>query len=321
MLAVAVGTLPRDAQDYAIEWKWDGVRALSYWDGRRLRLRSRNQNDITARYPELKFLTDALDSRTAVLDGEIVAFDEAGRPSFKELQRRMHVSDPRMVERLRAQVPIRYMIFDVLYFDGRSLIDEVYSRRREVLQDLPKSGPCWKITSAFPGHTHGHEMLEAARVNGLEGIIAKRLDGIYEPGRRSRAWLKIKVISRQEFVVGGWIPEVGAPARIGSMLLGYYDAANRLRYAGRVGTGLVAADHAMLGAHFARRLTGSNPFADADIPGRGINFIRPEIVVEVEYRRWPDEGSVQHAAYKGLRLDKDPRQVVREQAAGNQQKA
>ena len=158
-------------------------------------------------------------------------------------------------------------------------------------------------------------MLEAARVNGLEGIVAKRVGSHYEPGRRSPAWRKIKIVQRQEFVVGGWVPEIGdRTGRIGAMLVGYYDRGS-LHYAGRIGTGLNGDDHGRLAKLFHKHRSKDNPFAEK-VPGHGVQFLAPATVVEVEYRRWPDGGLVQQGAFKGVRSDKDPRHVVKEHVAG-----
>jgi bifunctional non-homologous end joining protein LigD len=313
MLAVP-SDLPSDAAKYAFEWKWDGVRAMCYYDrgraeGPRFTLRSRNQIDITSRYPELAALPAALRCRQAILDGEIVAMDDIGRPSFALLQRRMHVGDPPPA--LRKAVPALYVIFDILYRDGQSLLERPLSERRKCLEAVVADGPYWQMTSSH-GSDAAAAMLEAARQNGLEGVVAKRLDSRYEPGKRSPAWRKVKVIQRQEFVVGGWVPEEGGRGdRIGSMLLGYYDASGALRYAGRVGTGLNDADHARLLPILRSRHRGTSPFSEK-VPGTNVRFLAPEVVVEVEFRRWSEGGRLQHGAFKGVRFDKEPRRVVKE---------
>src|SRR5688500_10217744 len=183
MLAVLSNELPADTEHYSFEYKWDGVRALCYWDGRRLRLESRNQLDITRRYPELHIIADALGSRPAILDGEIVALDENDRPSFPLLQNRMHVNDPASIRRLVDEVPVRYLVFDLLHLDGRSTIDSTYLNRRDMLEQLTLMGPSWQVPPAHIGE--GAAMLDAARQTGLEGIVAKRIDSLYELGRRS----------------------------------------------------------------------------------------------------------------------------------------
>lgn len=316
MLAAA-SALPSDLDNYSFEWKWDGVRAMCYYNGKRaegppLTLRSRNQIDTTSRYPELQVLPAALRCRQAILDGEIVAMDDPGRPSFELLQRRMHINDPPPT--LRRAVPVLYVLFDIVYRDGKSLLDRPFRERRKCLEAVATDGPYWQITSSHGGDV-GAAMLEAARQNGLEGVVAKRLDSRYEPGRRSGAWLKVKVTQRQEFVVGGWVPEEGGRGdRVGSMLLGYYDAGGNLRYAGRVGTGLNDSDHAMLLPLLRRMHSGQNPFVDK-VPGTNVNFLTPALVVEVEFKRWSNGGRVQHAAFKGVRSDKEPRLVVKERTS------
>src|SRR4051812_29376928 len=262
MLAT-LSTHPSDSKDYAFEYKWDGVRAICTWNGTDLRLFSRNELEITSRYPELQPLRSVLGKKPMVLDGEIVAIGADGAPSFALLQRRMHVGDPRVSERLAQESPVWFVLFDILYADGKWIMDLPYSRRRKLLEERVAPGATWHITPAHVGR--GKEMLEAARANGMEGLVAKRLDSPYLPGIRSPAWKKIKLVQRQEFVVGGWIPELGGPVssatRIGAMLIGYYDEKG-LRYAGRVGTGLKAADHAMLVPKFAKLARTKSPFVD-----------------------------------------------------------
>jgi bifunctional non-homologous end joining protein LigD len=322
MLATLAADLPQDLDNYGFEYKWDGVRALCYWDGRRLRFESRNRLEITHRYPELHVLGEALGSRPAVLDGEIVALDEAGRPSFPLLQNRMHVNSRRDIERLTHEIPVRYLVFDLLHLDGRSVMDRSYVHRRDMLEQLTLIGPSWEVPPSHVGD--GPAMLAAAREQGLEGVMAKRLTSLYHPGRRSPEWLKIKVIARQEFVIGGWVPgDAGTnPSRIGSLLVGYYEPACAgsapsgrrgpvLRFAGGVGTGYNDAWHRALTAKLKPLTRATSPFADP-VPKPDKIFVEPLLVAEIEYRRWPAGGVLHQAAFKGLRTDKSPRKVVRE---------
>jgi bifunctional non-homologous end joining protein LigD len=314
MLAVLARELPADADHYGFEYKWDGVRGLCYWDGRRLTLESRNLLDITHRYPELQLLGKALGRRhSAILDGEILALDEMGRPSFARLQRRMHVEDPGAIARLRERVPVWYVLFDLLYLDGRSVMEEPLVERRGLLEELTVEGPSWQISPMEKGD--GQAVLEAAKQQALEGVVAKRLDSTYRPGERSPAWRKLKVIAREEFVIGGWVPEgLSNQQRVGALLVGYYvPGEKKLRYAGGVGTGFSETWHRTLTGLLAQRARAASPFAGR-VSKAGVVFVEPELIAEVEYRRWPAGGSLQQAAFKGLRFDKNPREVVAERA-------
>ncbi|MGH2888685.1 MAG: DNA polymerase ligase N-terminal domain-containing protein, partial [Solirubrobacteraceae bacterium] len=211
MLAGA-GGLPADESRWSFEVKWDGVRVIAYVRPGRLRLESRNLNEITDAYPEVRGILRDLGMREAVLDGEIVAFDDSTppRPSFERLQRRMHVRSPSAIRRLATSTPVVYAIFDLLYLDGRSLMGLPYEQRRARLDELGLGGEAWRVPASHPGR--GQALLEATEAQGLEGIVAKRLDSRYEPGRRSGGWCKIKHTRRQELVVGGWLPGEGRRA-------------------------------------------------------------------------------------------------------------
>src|SRR5438270_12652919 len=232
MKATQAKGLPDNDEAYAYEFKWDGVRALVYLRDGETCIQSRNLLDVTAQYPEVTALGDELAGRRLILDGEIVALDDRGRPSFQRLQRRMHVASAAEVRRRMAQVPVAYLVFDLLYLDSRSIMGKPYTERRERLEGLAPAGPGWAIPPRRTGE--GTAMLEASLRQGLEGVMAKRLDSTYEPGRRSRAWLKVKHHRRQEFVIGGWTTGEGRrEGRIGALLLGYYED-GELRYAGHV---------------------------------------------------------------------------------------
>src|SRR5665213_743299 len=315
MLALLASHLPDDQENWAFEHKWDGVRALCFWDGSTLSLHSRNQLDITSNYPELRELGAALGKKRVILDGEIIAPDlVTGLPDFSRLSHRMHVAAP--TDRLRERVPICYMLFDVLYRNGRSTMQLPYERRRELLEELTLRGPCWSVTSSVVGE--GEAMLAAARNARMEGIVAKRLDSLYEPGRRSPAWKKLKVIFGQEFVIGGWAPEAGGrDGRIGSLLVGYYDCPARgrkaaFRYAGTLGSGYSDSTHAQLVPLLEKLARADSPFADKVPSKAGMRFMKPVLVAETQYRRWPATGTLQQASFKGLRDDKKAREVVKE---------
>ena len=202
-----LGPLPDDDERWAHEIKWDGVRAIAHSEPGRLRFHSRNLHDITPRYPELSRLNRALSHHRAILDGEIVALDAEGKPSFGALQRRMHLTSESQVRRLAKEAPVTYMIFDLLWLDGHSLMALPYTERRARLAELELEGPRWRAPEYVAGR--GADMLAATEAQGLEGIVAKRLDAPYEPGRRSPCWVKVKNVDRQEVVVGGWMPGEG----------------------------------------------------------------------------------------------------------------
>jgi len=297
MLARA-GSLPVRDAGWAFEVKWDGVRALAYSEPGRLRLESRNGNDITASYPELRPLNRALSSHHAILDGEIVAFDEHGRPSFGRLQSRMHVSSDSAARRRSKEVPVAYVIFDLLWLDGHPLLALPYGERRARLAELGLEGPAWRTPEHVVGN--GAAMLEASLHNGLEGVVAKKLDSLYEPGRRSPCWLKVKNVRREDVVVGGWVPGAGKRTdRIGALLVGV-EQEGALRYAGRVGTGFTEAELDRLSEVLQRR--ADSPFAAGTAkPPRGSVFVEPTRVAEVEFTEWTSDGMLRHPSYKGLR--------------------
>ncbi len=313
MLAGA-GDLPGTEQLWSFEVKWDGVRAIAYAQPGRLRLESRNLREITTGYPEVRGLIAQLGMREAVLDGELVAFDDQGRPSFERLQRRMHVTAASAVRRLSVSTPVVYAIFDLLYLDGHNLMARPYAERREHLEDLGLSGPAWRVPAAHPGH--GRQLLNATGAQGLEGIVAKRLDSRYEPGRRTGAWIKIKHLRRQELVIGGWIPGEGRRTdSIGALLMGHYEGdgdARRLRYAGRVGTGFTERTLDQLRERLAPLRSHVAPFSPVPKLPRNTEFVDPELVAEVEFREWTSDGVMRAPSYKGLRDDRPAIKVVRE---------
>jgi bifunctional non-homologous end joining protein LigD len=310
MRAKLAKSLPRDAAAYGFEFKWDGIRALAFCSGGRVRMLSRSLEDVSSRYPELRKLGEALGARELVLDGEVIAVGKDGRPSFELLQGRMGLTAEADIRRRMREIPIGYVIFDLLYQDGRSTLGEAYSERRRQLEALKLRGPFWQTPPSTPGDGAG--TLEASRMLGLEGVMAKRLDSTYQPGRRSDAWLKIKNHMGQELVVGGWLPgEGGRSGRIGSLLVGYYDG-DRLVYAGKVGTGFTEAMLERLGRLLKPIRREGSPFTGGVTPPRAATFVEPALVGEFEFTEWTRSGQLRHPAFKGLREDKDPRSVIRE---------
>lgn len=309
MKATLSAALPDEDRAWAYEVKWDGYRIIAFIRGGEVRLQTRNLLDATADFPEVGQLGVALGKHEVILDGEIVALDESGRPSFGALQRRG-----------RQRPTVVYMVFDLLYLDGYSTITLPFVERRRLLDELAiPTGSAWQVPGYHVGD--GAAMLEATRAQGLEGVVAKRLDSPYEPGRRSRRWLKVKNWGRQEFVVGGWMPgEGGRSGRLGSLLLGYHDEEGRLRYAGRVGTGFTVSELARLEALLLPLARETSPFApEPPLPGevrRLAHFVEPRLVAEVDFSEWTHTGTVRQPSYKGLRVDKEPSEVVRESPPG-----
>jgi bifunctional non-homologous end joining protein LigD len=302
--------LPGNEDDWGFEVKWDGIRAILY-SGKRngdIMLENRNLRDITFKYPELHPLAGL----GAVVDGEIVALDDNGRPSFERLQARMHLSTVPAVRARMEDVPVRFMAFDLIWHNGSDLTDLPYTERRAALEALDLNGDCWQTPGWRRGD--GSALLDAARTQALEGVMAKRLESPYCPGKRTKHWLKIKVKQNQEFVVGGWQPGEGRRENtIGSLLLGYFDD-GAFRYAGKVGTGFKEPDLAMLINELKARRRTSSPFAPPPAPPRRVMFAEPELVAEIEFTEWTREGILRNPAYKGLRDDKPAQTVVREVA-------
>ena len=307
--------LPVDDDGWGFEIKWDGVRAIAYCAADSVRLVSRTARDITAAYPELVALSDALDGAKAVLDGEVVAFDDAGRPSFQRLQRRMHVRDADQVRRLRDEVPVTYVAFDLLVVDGEPLLGLPYAERRARLEALGLEGDHWRTPAYHRGD--GASLLELTSAQGLEGIVGKRLDSLYRPGKRGRDWIKVKNVVGQEVVIGGWLPGKGRRAEtLGALLLGYWEG-EELRFAGKVGTGFDDPELRMLLERLEPLRRDSSPFsADSGRqPERAAIFAEPELVAEVGFTEWTDAGTLRHPVYRGLRDDKVASEVVRERPA------
>jgi bifunctional non-homologous end joining protein LigD len=311
MLASA-GELPpaEDDAQWGYEFKWDGVRAVAAVHFGVLALTSRKGTEITVRYPEVGRLPEALTGHDAVVDGEIVAMDAAGRPDFGALQNRMHRTGPE-VSRMAAEKPVTYLVFDLLSWDGEDLLGLPYAQRRERLDALGLAGHRWVATPWFPGG--GAQVLAASQENGLEGVVAKRLTSVYRPGLRSPDWRKVKNIRSQAVVVGGWRPGQGRRAGgIGSLLFGVPDDEGRLVYAGHVGTGFTDQDLKDLKRMITARTT--SPF-DGTLPRevtRDAHWVEPDLVGEVAYAVWTADGRLRHPSWRGVRDDLEPDDVVME---------
>jgi bifunctional non-homologous end joining protein LigD len=311
MLAVP-GSLPADDTGWGFEFKWDGVRAVAYVDGGRMRLKSRNDRDVSVSYPELHLAAEVLGSRDAVLDGEIVAFDESKRPSFGVLQQRMHVTDPAKARRLAEEVPVAYLVFDIMFLDGTSTVELPYRKRRGLLESLGLGGDHLSVPPWFDGD--GADVLRAAGDQGLEGVVAKRVDSVYVPGRRSHDWVKVKLTRTQEVVIVGWVP--GRGRRQGSLgaLLSALPGQDGFVYAGRVGTGFSDAALVDLATRLAPLERPTSPLS-GDVPRAQVadaHWVEPVLVGEVTFTEWTADGRLRHPSWRGLRPDKDPTAVVKE---------
>jgi bifunctional non-homologous end joining protein LigD len=319
MLAKA-GPIPpaREDDQWAYEIKWDGVRAVVFSEPGRMRFVTRNGNDVTARYPELNRMNRALSMHRAILDGEVVAFDAEGRPSFGALQGRMHLTRDAQVRRLAKEAPVTYMAFDLLWLDGRSLMDRPYLERRAALRALLADGERWRVPDHVVGG--GEQLLAATREQSLEGIVAKKVDSPYEPGRRGGAWRKVKNTNRQELVIGGWLPGEGRrQERIGALLVGVREEdGGALRFAGRVGTGFTEKELDRLAGLLGPLVRKTSAFdvvpKAVKIPREAV-WVEPLLVCEVEFVEWTREGVLRAPSYKGLRDDKPATLVVREAVA------
>jgi bifunctional non-homologous end joining protein LigD len=312
MLARA-GTLPSPQEDeqWGYEVKWDGVRALLWSDHGHVRIESRTQREITERYPDVHGLGRALGAREALLDGELVAFEDDGRPSFERLQRRMHVEGGAAIRRAARACPVTYVAFDLLHLDGRSLLELPYAERRARLEQLALEGPAWRTPRFRRGG--GAELLAATREHGLEGVVAKRLDSRYESGRRSDAWRKLRHRLREQLAIGGWTEGEGErTGRLGSLLLGVRERpGGPLRFAGGVGSGFTEAILDELLSRLGPLARAGSPF-DEGTPPRGARFVEPRLVADVEFSDWTAEGRVRQAVFKGLCGDRSPEQLVGE---------
>jgi len=314
MLAVA-GELPV-GPGWGLEFKWDGVRAVCYVEDGTVRVLSRNDVDVTARYPELAELGRLLPGRRVVLDGEIVALDDAARPSFARLQERMNARLGQVKWLLRT-VPVAYLAFDVLHLDDWPLLAAPYELRRAELADLHLDRAGGRV--AVPPHLvgeHAPDVLAAAGERGLGGVMARRLGSPYRPGMRSRDWVKTRIQHAQEVVIIGWRPGHGRrEGLIGSLLFAVPDAAGgELRFAGHVGTGFTEAALRQLADRLAPLRRAIVPVG-GQIPRehtRDVVWVEPVLVGEVAYATWAPDGLLRHPSWRGLRPDRRPDQVRRE---------
>jgi DNA ligase D-like protein (predicted ligase) len=293
--------------DWLLERKFDGERCVARRKGRAVRLESRTGKDLTGTYPEVRDALAAQRTDRFLVDGEVVAFD-GSETSFSRLQQRLGTTmpSPALVEAF----PVVYCIFDLLEAAGKDLTSRPLTERRARLEQLFGPTPGLQISEAWQGRSE-RRFAEACRA-GWEGLIAKRADAPYARGR-SRDWLKLKCVLEQEFVVGGYTDPAGRRTDFGALLVGYYEG-DRLRYAGKVGTGYSAERLIELGARVRGLEIADSPFADARPVPRGTHWTRPELVAQIGFAEWTGEGRLRQPRFLGLRDDKRPAEVVRERA-------
>lgn len=301
-MAAEVGELPPDDGRWAFEPKWDGMRALVELDGGEVRVRARSGRDVTVEFPELASLASLAD--VAVLDGEIVALDETGRPSFARLQPRFGVSDPTVAAARARAVPVSYVAFDLLHLGGHDAWQLPYRDRRALLEQLVH--PTASLLLSPSGEGDGEHWLDAARATGLEGIMAKRVDRPYEPGRRSGAWRKVKIRHVQEFAVCGWTEGQGRRAgAVGALVLGCHDG-DGWRWVGNAGSGLSDADLRHWTDELGAARTATSPFGEATRSHRALReatWVVPAHVVQVAFTEWTTDGRLRQPSIVGRRLD------------------
>ncbi|MGM7644363.1 non-homologous end-joining DNA ligase [Nocardia sp. JW2] len=307
------GRPPQPPGGWCAEMKWDGVRAIAHCTPAGISLWSRNLRDITASYPEVvAALTEITDGRTLLLDGELVAPDERGAPSFSRLQQRMHVQRP--TPALIEQVRVDYLVFDVLGVDEEVLFEDSYRTRRAELADLTlddgarvRVPPMWSLTD-----TSAEELLRVATDSGLEGIVCKHGDSIYEPGRRSSAWTKVVLRLTTEAVIVGAVPGNGAnAATFGGLVLAGHTPEGRLRCIGGVGTGFTAASRRSLRAALDQVRRETTPLDDPPPApvARTAWWVEPVFVADIEYREISGDGLLRHPSFRGIRTDKTPEEI------------
>jgi DNA ligase D-like protein (predicted ligase) len=291
--------------NWIFETKLDGERCLAFKRGSTVRLLSRNQQLLNNTYPEVVEALERAGSHDVLIDGEIVAFD-GKRTSFEKLQGRIGIKDPDAAR--RSGIPVFYYVFDLVHVDGSDITRVGLILRKGFLRKALN----FRGAVRFETHrnTEGEAFYREACAKGLEGVIAKRRDSEYSPGKRSPDWLKFKCVNEQEFVIGGFTDPAGSRVGFGALLVGYYER-GRLRYAGKVGTGFDTATLLSLRRKLDARRTSRSPFAD-EVREKGAHWVKPELVAQIGFSEWTRDGKLRHPRFLGLRTDKGATEVVRE---------
>ena len=309
MLATLVDG-PFDDAEWLFEIKWDGYRAVAFFDGKRVRLVSRRQNEFTAEFPEVaEELAESLRAENAIVDGEVVALDEQGRPSFSLMQQRTGMDLGPKLKLQRPDIAIVYYAFDLLYLDGYNLMKVDLEQRKALLKQVLKTNNRIRYSDHFLAQ--GKALFKLAGDKGLEGIVAKRRKGCYLE-KRSREWLKMKITRRQECVIGGYTDPRGSRENFGSVILGLYDDKGRLIHVGQAGSGFTHQSHEALWKKLHKMDTAKSPFANKVATGRGAHWVKPQMVAEIKFTEWTHEGQsgeikMRAPVFQGLRPDKDPK--------------
>jgi bifunctional non-homologous end joining protein LigD len=306
---------PPAVGDWIYELKFDGIRLIAIKDDKKVSLLSRNQNDLSTRFPEIVDVLENLAVDECVIDGEVVAVDEEGRSSFQLLQAR---------EMEGRKSPVYFYAFDLLQLDGKSLVSLPLEARKNVLENLCAGTGNSRIRCSGAIGGDANQLLKEVRRRGLEGIIGKLRNSAYEPGRRSGAWIKLKCVNEQEFVIGGYTPPQGARKHFGAILVGYYKDGDFV-FAGKAGTGFTTKLLAMLHKKFRAEERAECPFVDLPSKQNGqwvlgitpsmmkkIHWINPKFVAEIKFAEWTRDGKLRAPVFMGLREDKKPSEVVRE---------
>ncbi len=316
MLAESVAE-PFDGTEWLFEIKWDGYRAIAFLESGKVRLVSRNQNDLTARYPELKDMAQLIKAKTAILDGEVVALDEEGKASFSLMQQRTGFRPGRHRAAGNADVPVLYYAFDLLYLDGYDWRRVPLEERKRKLASVLVAGDGVRYSDHY--EERGKALFEIARKKGLEGIVAKRRASCYEE-RRSGEWLKIKIRHRLEAVIGGFTETKGSRTHFGSLVLGLYDKQGRLIHVGQAGSGFNQKSLGEISKILTKLETNKNPFFGDVEALRKVSFVKPGLVAEIEFAEWTGGTSagsgpkLRAPVFLGLRDDKNPKECTLEQS-------